>query len=348
MIDDRCWSGMGRLPVLAVALSLTAASAPRYDWSTADLSYIGEHAQTPAVKASRALCARLIHLTPPASDRTDVTHAGLQNCDSEALLYGIGRPADAAAARRCAWADYERSRDNSALPYFDGPGILAVAYANGWGGPRDLNMAIHMACGIDDAASATQARIEHLQKLTVQGPGPKPFALCDDISSGMSGGVCAAHNARLADRDRGRTIASWKRDWSPARRIAFARVYVSMANYADTAHQLDCHGGTAAAQCAIDGAQADMARFMTRIGALLGHHAPPARSPRAVRGNAATDSIGWANMLRDMPADDRLVYEDNGHKTRAARSRFERDLLAFAATIPGTTPHRTRTLFSDI
>lgn len=121
-----------------------------------------------------------------------------------------------------------------------------------------------------------------------------------------------------------------------------------MANYADVAHQLDCHGGTAAAQCAIDGAQADMARFMNRIGALLGHHAPPARSPRAVRGNAATDSIGWANMLRDMPADDRLVYEDNGRKTCAARARFERDLLAFAATIPGTTPHRTRTLFSDI
>ncbi len=53
-------------------------------------------------------------------------------------------------------------------------------------------------------------------------------------------------------------------------------------------------------------------------------------------------------MLRDMPADDRPVYEENGRKTRAARSRFERDLLAFAATLPGTTPHRTRPLFSDI
>ncbi|HJO66846.1 MAG TPA: hypothetical protein QF469_16070 [Sphingomonas sanguinis] len=348
MIDDYCWSGMGRLAVLAVALALTAASAPRYDWSTADLSYLGDYAQTPAVKASRALCARLVHLTPPPSDTPDAIQAGLQNCDSEALLYGIGRPADPAAARRCAWADYERSRDDSTLPYFDGPGILAVAYANGWGGPRNLDMAIHMACGIEDAAAATQARIEHLQKLAVQGPRPKPFSLCDDISSGMSGGVCAAHKARLADQDRGRTIALWKRDWSTARRVAFARVYASMADYADTAHESDCHGGTAAAQCAINGAQRDMARFMTRVGALLGHHGPPARSPLVRRNNAATHGTGWADMLRDMPADERPVYEENGRKTRAARARFERDLLAFAATIPGTTPHRTRTLFADI
>ena len=34
-----------------------------------------------------------------ASDTPDATQAGLQNCDSEALLYGIGRPADPAAAR---------------------------------------------------------------------------------------------------------------------------------------------------------------------------------------------------------------------------------------------------------
>ena len=278
MPDDHSWPGMGRLAIMAVALTLTAASAPRYDWSTTDLSYIGDDGRTPAVKATRALCARLIDLAPPASNGPDPTQATAHHdCDSEALLYGIGRPADPVAARRCAWMEYGRPQDEASLPYFDGPGILAVAYANGWGGPRNLDLAIHMACGIEDAPAATLARIQHLQKLASQGPEATPFSICDDISSGMSGGVCAAHNARLADRDRGRTIALWKRDWSPARRAAFARVYASMADYAETAHDLDCHGGTAAAQCAIDGAQGDMARFMTRIGALLGHHVAPAR-----------------------------------------------------------------------
>ncbi|WP_294304714.1 hypothetical protein [uncultured Sphingomonas sp.] len=130
------------------------------------------------------------------------------------------------AARRCAILERDEETDTPNA-YFSGSGILAVAYANGWGGAHDIDRAIHMACGIDDAASATEDRIRHLQAMAGK-PGGKSFAICDDISSGASGGICASHHARLRDQSRRRLIAGWTRAWPTARRIAFGHAYASM------------------------------------------------------------------------------------------------------------------------
>lgn len=347
MIHDRFfttpWRNLSRIAIVAGALFLTAASTPRYDWSTVDPSYFGGLASMPEAAATRAVCARLLHLTPPADRAAPPT-----GCHSEALLYGIGRPADPVAARRCAWHEYDHPPRDGDLAYFQGPGILAVAYANGWGGPRDMDMAIHMACGIEDAPAATQARIEHLQALAKQGPGAKPFGICDDITSGLSGGVCAAHHAALEDQRRDRILARWQRDWPPARRVAFDRLKSSLIAYAQAAHAMDCYGGTAATQCTIEGVEADLARFTAKVGALLGHNPPPAGPSQRRRSNAATDAAEWGKFLATLDDSEQRLYAEQGRMTVAARSRFERDLLAFAATVPGATPHGVRVLFSDL
>lgn len=322
---------------------LIAASTPRYDWSSADISYLKNSPYFAEAAPSRALCRRLIDREPDASERPDKAQAAaLKDCNSEALLYGIRRPADPVAARRCAILERDEETDTPNA-YFAGSGILAVAYANGWGGPRDLDRAIHMACGIDDAASATEDRIGHLQAMA-----GKPFAICDDISSGAGGAICAAHHARLRDQSRRRLIAGWARAWPAARRIAFDRAYASMTTYAETAHDLDCHGGTAAAQCTIDGRQTDLDRFVTKIGALLGRNAPPPVPPVNRRANAATDADRWQRRLADVDDRERLDVMENGRRTIAARAAFERDLLAFAATVPGLTAHRARRSFADL
>ncbi|WP_322538421.1 hypothetical protein [Sphingomonas sanguinis] len=326
---------------------LIAASTPRYDWSSADISYLKDSPYFAEAAPSRALCRRLIDREPAPSERPDRAQtAALRDCDSEALLYGIGRPADPVAARRCAILERDDEVDTPNA-YFSGSGILAVAYANGWGGARDIDRAIHMACGIDDAASATEDRIEHLQALAGK-PVAKPFAICDDISSGASGGVCAAHHAKLREQDRQRLMAGWQRNWPAPRRAAFARTYASMTAYAETAHDLDCYGGTAAAQCAIDGTQADLDRFVAKIGALLGRNPPPPVSRVERRINAATATDRWQKQLAEMDDRTRPAFIENGRRTIAARARFERDLLAFAATIPGVTSHQARRSFADL
>ncbi|MCT8001412.1 hypothetical protein NZL82_05910 [Sphingomonas sanguinis] len=339
--------GSLRWLTMASAPWLIASSATRYDWSTADLSYLDGSPYRAEAAPSQALCRKLIDREPAASERPSAAQAtALKDCDSEALLYGIGRPADPMAARQCAMLERDSGSDKP-NPYFTGPGILAVAYANGWGGPRDIERAIHMACGIDDAPAATQDRIANLSRLS-NASGAKPFDICADASSGASGGLCASHDARLQDQSRARTIAIWQRSWTASRRTAFDRAYANMADYARTAHDLDCFRGTAAAECTIRGTQKDLDRFLAKVGALLGRNPPPPVPPIEARTNAATAADRWAKQVAELDKDDRPDFQENGRKTVAARARFERDLLAFAATIPGTTPHRTRQLFSDL
>ena len=145
-----------RAVVLVALPALVAASTPRYDWSGAAVSYFRDDAKSLAEAApSRMLCAQVLGAEPPPADRPSPAQAReLEGCNSEALFYGIGQASNPVAARRC--AILERDDENGEdLPYFSGSGILAVAYANGLGAARNLTVATHMACGMDDAVAAT-------------------------------------------------------------------------------------------------------------------------------------------------------------------------------------------------
>ena len=338
-----------RVIVLAALPALVAASTPRYDWSSAAVTYFRDGTNSLAEAApSRMLCAQVIGAEPPAADRPSPAQAReLEGCNSEALFYGIGQASNLVAARRCAILEREEENGQD-LPYFSGTGILAVVYANGQGAARKLTVATHMACGMDDAVAATQSRVMHLGKLMAASVSRPPFDICDDATSGASGGQCAAHDAELQDQARARAFASLQRGWAKARLVAFARAPASARAYADAVHELDCYGGTGATDCSIRGAQRDLDRFLAKIEALLRHGTPPLAPPREDRANGATDPAGWNRQVADLPAAERTTYLSNGRDVVVARAVFERDLLAFAATVPGTTPHAVRVLFADL
>ena len=335
---------------MLVALpAIVAASTPRCDWSSAAVSYLrGDTKSLAEAAPSRMLCARAIGAEPPAADRPSPAQArALEGCNSEALLYGIAQAPNPVAARRCAILEREEENGED-LPYFSGTGILAVVYANGQGAARNLTVATHMACGMDDAVAATESRVMHLGRLAAASVSRPAFGICDDATSGVSGGQCAAHDAELQDQARARAFARLRRSWAKARLVAFDRAYASARAYADVAHELDCYGGTGATDCAIRGAQRDLDRFFAKVEALLGHGKPPPAPPKEDGANAATDPRGWNRSVADLPVAEQATYRSNGHDVVAARAVFERDLLAFATTVPGTTPHSVRVLFADL
>lgn len=336
-----------RVSMAAAATLAIGASTARYDWSTRDPGPASSPKEQADIASTRAACAGVIKAEPVVEDHpTPAQAAGLKNCDAEALLYGIGRPADPIAARRCAIVQRERNPDTNTA-YFEGPGILAVAYANGLGGSRNLAVAIHMACGIADAPFATEGRITDLQAQRGSASS-KPFAICEAATSGVSQGVCADHDARLADAARGVRIAKLEQGWPARRRTAFDEAYRRLQTYSNVAHELDCFGGTAHAACTIDGIEKDKGRYLNKVDALLGRNPPPKIPAIADRRNAATTPAAWQALVADVDPDHRAWYEINGQKTIAARERFEQALLAFAATVPGTTPHAARVLFADL
>lgn len=62
---------------------LIAASTPRYDWSSADISYLKNSPYFAEAAPSRALCRRLIDREPDASERPDKAQAAaLKGCYS--------------------------------------------------------------------------------------------------------------------------------------------------------------------------------------------------------------------------------------------------------------------------
>ncbi len=219
-------------------------------WNWADEH--SEITQGPEFAASKQVCRRLRNLRPPASDRPDAaTLKSLADCDAAGPYYGIGQPKDFKRARQCAFAQAAR-HDNPDHP-FGGASMLMMLYANGQGVARDLDLATALACRIDGAPAEVDGRVRHLQKLKAEHWRGHDFDYCDDITSGMAGGLCTARNADIADAKRSARLARLTRSWTPAQRRAFAPLHAAAQAYAKASSENEVDlTGTSRAAFAID------------------------------------------------------------------------------------------------
>lgn len=211
----------------AAFLLLAGAADPAWDWGDAN----DEWNSSPGFESSKALCRQLRGREPPSADRPDAaTATALQGCDSEALYYGIGVPADPVRARQCAFLEAERADGEGP---FSGRAMLMTIYANGAGAKRDLDVAIHLACGVDGAPMESHGRVMHLAELKAERWTGSDFHFCDDITSGLAGGYCAHHGARIAGAARAAALAALTGRWSEAEKRALERLRRAHANYAE-------------------------------------------------------------------------------------------------------------------
>ncbi len=192
----------------------------------------------PAFAASRAVCAGLSAVVPPAADApTPAEAAALGDCSSEALLFGIGVPADTKAARLCAFVE-KRVADPQVTDFgFTGDRTLMVLYADGLGVPRDLDVATALACRAGGAPAEVDARVRRLARLKAEGWAGTDFSLCDDALTGVLRGTCADHAQLVARSDRARRFAALSAGWSAAERAAFAPLKRAEAAFVDARGQ---------------------------------------------------------------------------------------------------------------
>jgi hypothetical protein len=309
------------LPLAAIAL-IAAAEAP-WDWGDAKDEYSSDFA------GSKALCRQLRGREPPASDRPDAaTAASLKDCDSEALYYGIGMPADPVRARQCAFLEAER--DDAGV--FAGRTMLMTVYANGRGAKRDLDVAIHLACGLEGAPMESHGRVTHLAEMKA-GAAAEDFHYCDDITSGLAMGYCADHGARIAQAARKAETARLSAGWSAAEMQAFARLQAAHAAY------VEAHGsgevdlsGTARGAMAIEAEEALRVQFLALLKELAAGHAPryDAGGYRAADAklNAAYRKLIAETEPVDSPGP---VTREGIRDAQRAWLRYRDSFLAFAA-----------------
>ncbi|HEU0098332.1 MAG TPA: lysozyme inhibitor LprI family protein [Allosphingosinicella sp.] len=318
---------MKRFPLLALAFVLAAAADPPWDWGDAR----DEWASSGDFETSKAICRKLRDREPPASDRPDpATAESLKGCDSEALYYGIGMPADPVKARQCAFLEAERDVGT----VFSGRTMLMTIYANGRGAKRDLDVAAHLACGIDGAPMESHGRVTHLAELKAKGWKGEDFHFCDDITSGLAMGYCEDHEAGIAGALRERALAAMAAGWTGAQKQAFARLRSAHAAYAE-AHgsgEVDL-SGTARAAMAIAAEESLRDELVETLERLRSGRALPTPASRLEAEDAALNAA-YRKRLREVGGEDSgpgAVTADGIRAAERAWLRYRDSFLAFAA-----------------
>lgn len=159
---------------------------------------------------------------------------GKARCDAAALYYRKHDQARTSAAewrqvRSCA----EASGDDA---------ILMMLYANGYGSARDMDRAIYHACRLDTAKAEMEARVAYLAS-TAAAADRHPFDLCDHITSGRMGSVCAAIGESRADRVRAARLDRFAASVPAKAREPFARLRQAAAAFArQSAAEVDLSG----------------------------------------------------------------------------------------------------------
>jgi hypothetical protein len=171
-------------------------------------------------------------------------------CESYMAYAGIGRPVDYAAARMCAWK--ERAAQLAELPQnaeaptawaIGGDLILVNLYANGFGVPRSLPLALHLAC--EDRSGIAGDAVDNVYQLFKETvPPTKPFDVCDSAFSTFSMNFCSDYQSEIADERRNRAIRAFSTQWTPAQKSAFAKVKDAEEKYVSAHSQELDQGGT--------------------------------------------------------------------------------------------------------
>ena len=298
-------------------------------------------AAAPAEPSSAAVCRKLEGREAPAADRpTPAQLRALKGCDSEALYYGEKGPPDYAKARLCAFREAADGKGTSSTEaVFSGQTILMQLYANGLGGvKRDLDQATAHACAIAGAPAELDGRVSHLQALKTH-PEPKRFDYCDDITSGLAGGFCAARDAEIAKKARAAKTAALDARVPPAAKPALAVLRKASDAF------VDAHGGevdetgTARAQLVIDEEEATRDAFTAHLTELIDGRWPPASAAEAKTADAALNAA-YRKALAYLASKDNLttVKPEDTRKAQRVWIVYRDAFTAFAhAAAPQTS-----------
>ena len=209
-------------------------------------------------------------------------------------------PVDAEAARRCAIG--ERAADPTNEDRFAGAAMLMTIYANGKGAPRDLTQALALACTLDGAPAETDGRVTHLAALRKDGPGPIDFSFCDDVTSGLNQGFCAAHDSTVAGVARDAAFAKLAAGLNGTDSAAFAAAHKAAEALAKARGENEVDlSGTGRAAFAIEAEDAVRDDALDLLQRLADGKLPPASPAQAAAEDKALNAAYQAVMTLDDP-----------------------------------------------
>ncbi len=275
------------------------------------------------------------------------------DCDSTASYFGIGRPLDYEAARRCAYVERANPRP-SIGDMFYGPGVLSMIYANGQGVAPDFALAMRFTCEDDWAAPAElEDRLGILKQDIATGKVHK-FDLCDTATSGLSEGFCADIDARLNQVHRQQKIQGIAGKLPPSAQPAFHALQAAEDAFDDlrSSHEVDL-SGTGRAAFELEEQDKLRDQFLINLQRLT---APTYTSPVPLKTADANLNAAYQALKASMPPKE-LTGEfttygtlgfDGVQKTQRAWLTLRDAWVAFATALHGVaTPDQVAAVITE-
>jgi uncharacterized protein YecT (DUF1311 family) len=286
---------------------------------------------------------------PSSSDTDHDWHRHCMRVEKQAVA-----PTSATAPAKCDAIDlYYRKRSQAATAQtewdqvracalaHDDHTVLMMLYANGFGVPRNTDIAIHHACLVESAAEAEMKfRIEHLASL----PANAVFDQCDDITSGRMGTECAAIRESLDQRVRGARLQRLAEALPAPARAAFTRLQAAAERFAVAAGDEIDMQGTAAPSLVIRCQEKEREQFMqAALDAVEGKLPAASAQDAAARDRELNDVYrklmaapspqeGWPDRLGDT-----TIQRKDVRATERAWIAYRNAFAAFAAQLKAGT-----------
>ncbi|MFC0252533.1 lysozyme inhibitor LprI family protein [Massilia consociata] len=244
-------------------------------------------------------CARLAPLAYPAAHQPGpAQQAGLAQCSATDAYYGNGSPADYRRARHCAFLAKPDDQ-----PFRMDRGILMMLYANGQGVARDYPLARKAACEAGGAPAEIEARLAHLGRMASGEAGARPkIDICDDITSGYMGGLCAAIASDLRARETGAMFARLTASWTAPEKAALARLERAAKSFIEERSGLEVDmTGTARTAFYIEERDSQWEAFRASLAAFEGGALPRHTAAEHALADARLNTVYRALMAMPEP-----------------------------------------------
>lgn len=340
----------GLAGVFATCATSDAADAP---WRDASVD-----------KATQAICDKAAATPLPDADRPNAAEkAGLTACVSRNLYYGVKGPQDYVAARKCGWLEREKKPDADFAWELAGPAVLMMIYANGYGVDKNLPLSLRFACEAGGAPAEIEARTAHILKLqqsptgkTLEGcakddrAAATPYChgvldICDDLTSGAMGGVCASVASEIAEEKAAADFAGITRSWTPEQKAAFAGLEAKAQAYFDAhaSREIDL-SGTARGEFYIEARDALKNAFRADI-VTFEQGKAPAQTPAAYSAADRKLNAAYAKALKQRFTG--TINKDGIRETQRAWLPYRDAFVEFAAIrYPNIAADTVRTMLT--
>lgn len=190
-------------------------------------------------------CASVANLSLPEADPSAKCE------DPAALYYGTHKAPDYAAAHNCAlyqWHNLKRPIFNNDDP--EGSlmtiGTLVTTYANGEGAPRNVDLAIHIACREDLPSESSYGFNDLIERLLQIKAKPARFDFCSSGSPfGKNTGYdCLGYQEAAEEREHMEPLTKLMAKWTAPQKAGFAKMMKSRSAFTDQEREAEAFDGS--------------------------------------------------------------------------------------------------------